>query len=120
MEGSERSQWNLLSSAEALFFAVAHDGDLAAPQHSSASILQIQDESSVLVDAEDGSELRKHGDQRSEARLAHVAAAGVQLRAAAYVVPMRDDRELQPVGAEEVQALVPVQLHAGLVDLIDR
>src|SRR5439155_7962410 len=101
--------WSQLVDREALAGPVQHgasavdDRDAARSEHLALVPGEVQDAADLLVDAQDGRLGRQHGAESVEALPAHVAAAGVEILAALFIVPVGDDREVQAERAEEVE-----------------
>ncbi len=102
-----------------------HGRDARAPDRETSSAAdlsrfsgQVENDGGVLIDAENGRARRQVCLHGRKPPLAQVAEPGV-MRAAFGIVIMRDHRDRQADGSEQVQAIQPVRVGASLVDLID-
>jgi len=72
----------------------------------------------MLVDANDHMFRGQQHQQPLEAVLAHEAPGRVEISAALTVIPVRDEHQREAVRPPEIESAYPVQILAGLVDLI--
>ncbi len=94
------------------------EGNPACADQPSFTRGRLQDEGGILLDAHDGQSGGELGHQAGKTLLTHKTAAGIQLRPAILVIPMRDENQGQVSLAEPTD--VETQVYPLLARLLQR
>ncbi len=98
----------------------SYDECLTGTHDKAGSFFRFQDACGVLIDRKHDRLAREQPPQKTEAFGTHEAVAGIEFRSAFVVVPVWQDRQVEPKWREYVQSRLPMEILADLVDLVDR